>query len=318
MHPVPFRKAAVRLYEYFVSFRKVARLLSVSIASVWRWCQRLEPKQRPHDSYTTKVTQAMVSLTTAHLLTNPCTTRAELARLLNSSFNTTLSKHAVDTVLKRANFSYKRTRLRGNSVRKHELMAAFLRTASQNLAHNPNVVAIDESSFDPRAKPLYGYAPKGQPAVVTTSMLARRPQRSCSLLMAVAASGESSHVFQQGGVNAAVFATFLSSLPFPVGTIILLDNASIHKTQAVRAAAAGKGYRLQFTPYSPETNPIELVFGVVKLKYYRARLAWRGTLEDCANHALSACTPEVVRQCFRHVVDRVWCVQNQPQNAEAT
>ena len=53
-----------------------------------------------------------------------------------------------------------------------------------------------------------------------------------------------------------------AAMPPALWATILLDNAAIHKTPSVRAACQDKGYRLLFTPpYSPEFNPIEMVFG---------------------------------------------------------
>ena len=53
---------------------------------------------------------------------------------------------------------------------------------------------------------------------------------------------------------------------------MLLDNASIHNTVLVKQTIADKGYVVLFVPpYSPEFNPIELVFGVIKNSFYRLR-----------------------------------------------
>ncbi len=61
-------------------------------------------------------------------------------------------------------------------------------------------------------------------------------------------------------------------MQFAAGTTLLLDNAAIHKTACVRAAADSKGFRLLFTPpYSPELNPIELIFGILKNAFYKRR-----------------------------------------------
>lgn len=48
--------------------------------------------------------------------------------------------------------------------------------------------------------------------------------------------------------------------------MVILDNASIHKTKALSAFVAGK-VRLplkDLPPYSPEPSPIELVWAYVK------------------------------------------------------
>jgi hypothetical protein len=50
--------------------------------------------------------------------------------------------------------------------------------------------------------------------------------------------------------------------------VVVLDNASIHRSKAIRAALPRlrrKGIHLYYLPpYSPELNPIEAQFGVIK------------------------------------------------------
>ncbi len=64
-------------------------------------------------------------------------------------------------------------------------------------------------------------------------------------------------------------ARFLGALPpAPVPTIVVLDNAGIHRGKAVRAALPAlraRGVSLYYLPpYSPELNAIEPVFRVIK------------------------------------------------------
>lgn len=106
-------------------------------------------------------------------------------------------------------------------------------------------------------------------------------------------------------------ASFIGGLTSPPGTTIVLDNAAIHKTVAVREMCRHKGYHLLFTPpYSPELNPIELVFGNVKREFYRARYDFESyedmddltPLITCIVHSLSTAN---VAATFRHVATTV-------------
>jgi len=47
-------------------------------------------------------------------------------------------------------------------------------------------------------------------------------------------------------------------LPYPAQySVLILDNASIHKSQYLRDICEGKGIRLEFLPpYSPDYNPV--------------------------------------------------------------
>ena len=111
----------------------------------------------------------------------------------------------------------------------------------------------------------------------------------------------------EGGVKGEGFAGFVSGMTFPSGTVLVLDNASIHKCKAVRQAAESKGYKLLHPPpHSPELNPVEMMFGVTKNVFYRDRYS-RGNTDDMPS-CIRRCTaegtrPSCVRNCFRHVAD---------------
>jgi transposase InsO family protein len=123
--------------------------------------------------------------------------------------------------------------------------------------------------------------------------------------MAIHQSGGLNYNLQDCSVKGTDFAEFLETLPFSSGTSLLLDNASIHRTHAVREVARERGFRLLFLPpYSPEFNPIELTFGLVKNSFYRRRFTdcFGQEVEPVVRRCISdSLTPEVIRNCFQHV-----------------
>lgn len=80
-----------------------------------------------------------------------------------------------------------------------------------------------------------------------------------------------------GPINGAAFLTYVDKILVPTlrpGDIVVMDNLSSHKGQAVRAAIRGAGAHLFFLPpYSPDLNPIEQVFA--KLKHLLRKAAER-------------------------------------------
>ena len=84
---------------------------------------------------------------------------------------------------------------------------------------------------------------------------------------------------------------------------LVLDNASIHKTKSVILTASRKGYHLLFIPpYTPEANPIELVFGIVKNSYYKARYCNGFSSVPLSVHqSVALLTQESVKNTFKHV-----------------
>ena len=96
----------------------------------------------------------------------------------------------------------------------------------------------------------------------------------------------------------------MKTVPFSPGTVILLDNHSMHKTKEVREAAENKGYTLLYTPpYSPEFNPIELAFGITKSIFYKLRYtdSFGDDMLSCINSCLDHLTVTSISRCFRHV-----------------
>ncbi len=79
------------------------------------------------------------------------------------------SRQLVCILIKQTNLSYKRIRTRGTSKRKEELVHSFV-SRYKNIQKDVKIVSIDESGFDQRAHPIYGYAQKGKKAIVTHSL----------------------------------------------------------------------------------------------------------------------------------------------------
>ena len=54
------------------------------------------------------------------------------------------------------------------------------------------------------------------------------------------------------------------------GYIFIFDNVSFHKKKEILEYITEKGHKYIFTPpYSPNSNPIENLFGITKTQYYK-------------------------------------------------
>lgn len=89
-----------------------------------------------------------------------------------------------------------------------------------------------------------------------------------SLLLAIFnVRGVIAHTVVNGSFRASGFADFLRRLPVArqQSTPVILDNVACHKSAVARAAALEAGLRLVFIPpYSPDFNPVENAFSVLK------------------------------------------------------
>jgi transposase len=71
-----------------------------------------------------------------------------------------------------------------------------------------------------------------------------------------------------GSLDADIFEAYIEQFVVPElrpGDLVVMDNLSAHKRASVRAMIAAAGAELVFLPpYSPDLNPIEMVWSKVK------------------------------------------------------
>ena len=108
-----------------------------------------------------------------------------------------------------------------------------------------------------------------------------------------------------GPIDGESFRLYVERVLVPTlrpGDIVVMDNLGSHKSAAVRQAIRAAGARLFFLPkYSPDLNPIEMLFS--KLKHWLRKAAARTqdavcdaianiletvTASECANYFIEA------------------------------
>lgn len=129
------------------------------------------------------------------------------------------------------------------------------------------IIAIDESACNERTGDRkYSWSRIGTPVEATYSM--KRSKR-WSLLPAMTVNGYLSYTIFQGSITSEIIEDFLerSVLPYttPGYSVIVLDNASIHRSARVRELCAMCEVELEYLPpYSPDYNPIKKSFKQLK------------------------------------------------------
>jgi len=304
MRSVDYRVCCLRIYNYFGSMRKASKIMNVGVASISRWSKRIDVAKWP--SRGSKIVDAVEAVIKIVLDREPYTTARQLQHRIKTEFCLDVSRQLVSlTVRSKLGYSWKRTRKRGpRGVGWTDDKVAEFKLQFRLAYQQGRLSSWDESSFDMRCRPIYGYAPKGKQSIVNVPRLFCS-QKHHSLLLGIHMNGTRHHQVLTGTVNSAIFANFVLQAPYPRGTVVLLDNHSMHKTAVVKAAADAKGYTLLNTPpYSPEFNPIELVFGVTKNVFYKTRYADVGrtdTPQVISQCLSSAATPATVSACCKHV-----------------
>jgi transposase len=105
-----------------------------------------------------------------------------------------------------------------------------------------------------------------------------------------------------GPMNAAAFEAYVEQvhLPaLPAGAIVVMDNLAAHKSPAIARLLAGADVELRYLPpYSPDFNPIELMWAKVKSFLRGAKARAQEELWDAIAVALSEVSPSDARDFF--------------------
>lgn len=148
---------------------------------------------------------------------------------------------------------------------------------------------------------LRGRAPRGE------RLLDKTPHghwKTTTLIAALGISGMRCSAVVDGAVNGDVFEAFVEQVLVPQlddGDIVIMDNLSSHKRCRVRELIENAGARLVFLPpYSPDLNPIELVFSKVKQLLRSLACRTRERLWGTMQSVLDRVTASDAVNCYKH------------------
>lgn len=133
------------------------------------------------------------------------------------------------------------------------------------------LVFLDECGFASNLCRLYGWALGGARCVDVVPQT-RAKNRSCVGAFSLPGPDNATGLWalwqKLGAWNGALFEIFVCEELLPrllEPCVLVLDNARIHQSHSLRQAVEEAGHRLLFLPpYSPDFNPIELVWGWLK------------------------------------------------------
>ena len=148
---------------------------------------------------------------------------------------------------------------------------------------------------------LRGRSPHGQRLIDKTP---HGHWKTTTLIAALGISGMRCSTVVDGAVNGDVFEAFVEQVLVPelrLGDVVIMDNLSSHKRLRIRELIEAAGVRLVFLPpYSPDLNPIELVFAKIKQSLRSLACRTREALWETMQSVLGQVTPADAQNCYKH------------------
>ena len=144
-------------------------------------------------------------------------------------------------------------------------------------------------------------------ALVGKRLMAKAPHghwQTTTLIAALGIEGVRCSTVVDGSVNGDVFEAFVEQVLGPElrsGDVVIMDNLSSHKRSRTRELIEAAGAALVFLPpYSPDLNPIEMIFAKVKQLLRSLACRTREALWRAMQSVLDQVTGSDARNCFHH------------------
>lgn len=148
---------------------------------------------------------------------------------------------------------------------------------------------------------LRGRAPKGE------RLVCHAPHghwRTTTMISSVRLDGTTACMTIEGATNTEVFLAYAREVLLPSlrpGDIVVMANLGAHKNERTIALIESAGAEVRFLPaYSPDLNPIELMWSKVKALLRKAQARNHPDLLSAIASSLAAVTPQDALGWFTH------------------
>ena len=163
------------------------------------------------------------------------------------------------------------------------------------------LIFLDETGARTDMTRRHAWAPVGERA------LGRAPGghwKTTTFLAGLTTQGLIAPFVLDGPMDRAVFTEYVRQVLVPElkpGDVVILDNLPGHKGEEAAELVEARGARLLFLPpYSPDLNPIEMLFSKLKTMLRKAARRTKEALWITIGDLLSAFSPDECINYIRH------------------
>ena len=168
------------------------------------------------------------------------------------------------------------------------------------------LVFLDESGAKTNMIRLFGRAMCGQRVVDQTPY---GHWHTITILSAIRLDGVVAAMVVEGATDRLVFEGFLGWLLVPAlrpGDVVVMDNLSSHKGTRVEELIQSAQATVQYLPpYSPDLNPIELMYSKIKNSLRAAAARTKRRLINAIGRALRSIQPSDIAGWISHAGYRI-------------
>ena len=192
----------------------------------------------------------------------------------SEKLSTNLSRSQICRDMKIAGITRKRLKSRASVTQTlANIEARRLFCARITRERGQHVFFLDESGFNLHTSTNYGYSPKNRNAYIYQPASRGRNVSMCALM---SINEVEKYELRDGAYNSEAFLEFLISANreniLTANSVLVLDNVRFHHCLEIKSFFNRTNIKPIFlSPYSPDLNPIEMVFSMIKQRLDKIR-----------------------------------------------
>jgi transposase len=287
---------------------EVCKIFKCSPRSLMRWVNQhkkegnVNKHYRKHIAY--KVKKEYVKFLLDEIKKNKTITLQELNEKLKHKYKTDISTTQIFRVINDNNITLKQTRIRhepikrfGKEININNKLTDFYNEVKKYKIQD--IICIDETSIKSLQKRNHCYSEKGKRCVIKTQ--SQEVFKKYTGIFAINVDGVVDwDLYEKGGINTDRLIDFLeqnitSKLR---NKLIILDNASSHRNEKIKALVNKHNNILYAVPYQHFTNSIENYFSMLKSRLQK--------LDGLTYHELKKNIEKVLKEIPREKYENIF------------
>lgn len=160
---------------------------------------------------------------------------------------------------------------------------------------------MDETGLNTKMTRLYGRAPRNKRC---RDLVSHGHWKTSTFIGALRKDEMTAPMIFDGPMDGATFLAYVDQCLGPTlqpGDLVICDNLSSHKVKGVREAIEKRGASILYLPpYSPDLNPIEMVFSKIKAFIRKSTSRTLEQIQETLAQALKTLTPTECLNFFKH------------------
>jgi transposase len=165
------------------------------------------------------------------------------------------------------------------------------------------LVFLDETGAKTNMTRAYGRARKGERL---KDYVPNGHWNTTTLVAALTWEAAIAPMILDGPMDTVAFESYICQVlipELPEGAIVVMDNLSAHKAPSIERLIEDAGFQLKYLPpYSPDLNPIEMMWSKVKNKLRESKARTQEGLCQAIATALAEITPQDAKGYFQHSI----------------